>query len=139
MKFVANESCTVAHAPGSTTSGGTFTITTPPSLKTKAVGSGVYRGTIAISFSGGNSSETFDSTGAITPGTVAGSGTISPTASKVRDAGNNVIREADTGTLSTLTGTFVPSAPPNTSVPNTPLPPTDVEVSSAGQDKVRGN
>ncbi len=125
---------TISHASGSDTSGGTFTPITPPSLKCKATNF-MYKGTFAFSFAGGNSAWTNNGLGTILPATVLGTGTIDPTASKVKADGQFVIRENDTGSL-TLFGTFVPNAPPNTPVPNTPLPSTDVEISDANQTKV---
>lgn len=141
LKAVANVSCTISHSAGSTTSGGAFVITTPPSVKVFADAApltplGAYNGSIAITFSGGNSSETFGGTGVITPGTVYGTATISPTATKVSAETGKVIRVEDGATFTTLFGTFVPSAPPNTPVPDTPLLPTNIEISDAGQTKV---
>lgn len=135
---VANTSCTVSHSSGSSTSGGSFTFTTPPSPNVQAEGGGVYRGPTGVSFSGGNSTEDFGGTGAITPGTVYGTATFTPSATKVSANGSMVLREGDSTTFITLFGTFVPFAPPNTPVPNTPLPPTDIEISDAGQTSVRG-
>lgn len=137
LKEVANTNCTISHAAGSKTSGGSFSITSPASLKVRAEGSGVYKGPTNVSFSGGNSSETLGGTGTITPATVYGTATINPSAQKVRAESNAVLRVDDSATFTTLFGTFIPNAPPNTPVPNTPLPPTDIEVSDAGQTKVR--
>jgi hypothetical protein len=134
-KAVMNIDGTISHSSGSTTSGGSFSITSTPSLKSKASDKYIYRGTLSFTFSGGNSSETFGGTGIITSGTVYGNGTINPTAIKSKDVNQEVIRKDDSGSISTLFGTFVPSAPPNTPVPNTPLQPTNVEVSDAGQTK----
>lgn len=138
LKEIAVDGCTISHSAGSKTSVGSFTIITPPSLKSKCEGKGVYKGTLSFSFSGGNSAETFSGAGIITPGTVLGTGTIDPTAEKCKDANQLVLRKDDSGSFDTLFGTFVPSAPPSIPVPNTPLPPTDVEISNANQTKVKG-
>lgn len=135
MIDVATTDCTVSHSAGSTTSGGTFTITTPPSLKVSADGANVYGGPIDVSFSGGNSS--FSVGGTIVPGSVMGSGTIVPTATKGLAEGNTLIREGDSAVFSTLTGTLTPPSGP--AVPNTVLPFTSFEISSAGQNRVRSN
>lgn len=137
LKEIGVQGLTISHSSGSTTSGGNFSVTSPPSIKSKAEGNYMYRGTLSFSFSGGNSSETLGGTGTITPGTVYGNGTINPTAIKVKDASQAVIRKDDSGQISSLYGTFVPSAPPNTPVPNTPIPPTNVEITDANQTKVK--
>lgn len=129
---------TIDHASGSNTSAGSFTVTSPPSISCKAEGQFMYKGTLLFSFLGGNSSDTLGGTGAFTPGTVLGTGSIDPTAEKVKADGQLVIRDGDSGSFMTLFGTFVPSSS-GTPVPNTPIPTmTDVEITNANQTKVEG-
>jgi hypothetical protein len=123
-KKLMNTSGTLAHDTGSPVSGGTFVITSSPSVKVKAVGPGVYFGTLSFTFSGGTY------TGGI-PGTAQGRGTIAPTATKEKEGSNFPIREDDTGTMS---GTYQQTAPPYT----VPFSGAPVKVSSAGQTKVLG-
>lgn len=137
LKEILNTDGSLAHSTGSTTSGGTFTITSTPSLKSKAEGSPIYAGTLSFSFSGGNSSETLGGTGVVVPGSVSGNGTINPTAQKVKDGGSFVMREGDSGAFTLLTGSFTVTSTGVTSVVT--LPNTGVEVSSAGQTKVKGS
>ena len=138
LKEIANSSCTLSHSTGSTTSGGMFTITSPPSLTVKADGSPIYSGTIMFSFSGGNSSETLGSTGVFVPGSMVGVGTIDPTAVKVKADGSLVSRVDDSGTFTTLSGSFTLTSNGVTS-PGVPAPPTNVEITDAGQTKVLAN
>ena len=138
MKLIVNEDGEIAHATGSKTSGGTFTITSIPSLKTTAEGKKIYNGELLFSFSGGDSSETLGGTGTVVPSTVSGTGSISPSANKCFDNNNPIVLEGDEGSFTVLTGTFVPTST-GTPAPLTPLPPTDVLISSAGQNKVYGS
>jgi hypothetical protein len=89
----------IVHKSGSIVSGGNFSITTPPGTKLLILGNGVYRGPIAVTFSGGNAS-------GMVPGTVAGAGTIAPTSLKNKTETLAVIRDKDEGTL---VGTATPS------------------------------
>jgi hypothetical protein len=123
LELVAVQGCTITHSSGSPISGGSFTITSSPSTKVKCEGSGVYKGTIAFTFSGGNGS------GAV-PGSVAGAGTIVTTALKTKADAEEVVREGDTGTL-TATGTK--ESPPPPTVPFV----GGVEISVAGQTTVK--
>jgi hypothetical protein len=128
----------ISHSIGSTTSGGTFTITSLASLNTKAEGNYIYRGEVLFSFLGGNSAETLGGTGIVVPGTVYGTGSISPSATKCKNDGLEVVLEDDSGSFITLFGTFTLTST-GVPVPNTPIPPTDVYFSSAGQNKVLGS
>jgi hypothetical protein len=126
MEFLGFEGLTIDHSPGSPVSGGTFTITTPPSNKVRLVsGEWVYSGPISFTFSGGTHSSG-------TPGSATGAGTINVTSTKNKVSGKFVIRENDTGSM---TGTYVPPSTPPPTVPFT----SDVEITDSGQDKVRGN
>lgn len=136
LELIAVDGMTISHSPGSTTSGGTFVVATSPSLKTKAENKGVYKGPIIINFSGGNSTETLEGTGTIIAGTVVGTATISPTATKSKEQGQLVIRDNDGATFTSLTGTFLPNAGPP-AIPFTPIPPTDIEITNPNQTKVK--
>lgn len=124
LKFLGVEGLTISHKAGSPVSGGTFTITSLPSTKYIPVGKGVYRGTLSFTFSGGTHSSG-------TPGTALGAGTIDFTSIKNKADGQFVIRVDDSGSM---TGTYVPPVTPPPTVPFT----SDVEITNAGQDKVRG-
>ena len=115
---------TISHAAGSPISGGTFTITSSPSTKCKATGKFIYRGTVSFNFTGGNAS-------GIVPGSISCTGTISPTATKVKADGSFCILEGDTGSMSG-TGTSQSSGNPIVPVSGS------VEISDAGQNKARG-
>ena len=123
-EFIAVEGLTIDHSSGSPVSGGTFTVTSSPSLKMNALGNGVYRGTLAFTFSGGTHSSG-------TPNSALGSGTISFTATKNKIDNLFVLRVGDTGSM---TGTYVPPSTPPPTVPFT----SNVEITDAGQDKVLG-
>ena len=123
-ELIAVVGCTISHAAGSTITGGAFVITTPPSAKTSA-GQPAYRGPISFTFSGGSEPT-------VVAGTVTGSGTINPTAVKVKADALAVVREGDTGTL---TGTGTNPAPPPATLPVS----GPVEISAAGQVKAKAN
>ena len=126
LKPIMNADGSVNHKTGSPISGGSFVITSTSSTNVKANGSGVYRGKISGTFSGGNA------TGFVS-GTVAGAWSIDPTAQNVKADGLKVIRKDDEGTLN-ATGTISPPAsPPTGTVSGT------VIVSNAGQGDVNGD
>jgi len=120
LKEVANANLVLAPDPP--ISGGSGTVTTPPSTKVKPGGAGAHRGTINFTWAGG--------TYAGQP-IVSGSGSISPTATKDKADGQAVIRKDDSGTIN---GTYTNPAPPP---PTLPFSGT-VKVSNAGQTKVTG-
>lgn len=122
-KLIAVNGCTIGHSVGSPVSGGTFTITSVASTKVKAEGKGVYKTTIAFTFTGG----TFVGGSS---GTALGSGSITATATKVKAEGGFVVIEGDTGTL---TGTYVPIPTPPPTVSFT----SNVEITDAGQTKAK--
>lgn len=121
LELIAVQGCTIGHGLGSTVTGGVFTITTPPSTKTLA-GSPIYSGPIAFTFTGGSEPTA-------SPGSVTGTGTINPTATKVSET-LAVVREGDTGTM-VWVGISLVDPPPTVggSVP--------VEITVAGQIKVK--
>lgn len=124
LKEIAVEGLTISHSTGSSLSGGSFTITSSPSIKVKAEGKGVYRGTLTFSFSGGNY------TGGVS-GSAAGAGSINFTAIKTKADGQFVLRKDDSGTVS---GTYQPTGSP----PPPPAPfSANVEISDANQTKVK--
>ena len=138
LKLVVTAADNLSHVAGSTTSGGTFVISTPASLYTKIDNQGVYRGTLDFTFSLGNSSVVTDEAlgaGAYTPGTVYGSGSLDGSAQYVEDDGDALVLEGDSGSFSSLYGTYVPTST-GVPVPNNPLSPTDVEFSSVTQSSV---
>lgn len=131
LEFIGVEGLTIDHDTGSTVSGGSFTITSVPSIKVKCEGSGVYKGTLMFTFSGGTCSGPPPDSGS----TATGSGSINFTATKNKVDGSFVIRKGDTGTMS---GTYVatnPSPPPPT-IPGT-FVNQPVKITDAGQTKVR--
>jgi hypothetical protein len=124
-KEIGVDGLTIGHGIGSTCSGGTFTITSVPSLKVKAGGKGVYKGTLSFTWSGGNH------IGGV-PATALGSGTINFSSSKVKADNQFVIRLDDTGTMS---GTYTqPGSPP---VPGILFSNQPVKISNAGQTVVK--
>lgn len=132
LKFIGVDGLTIDHGIGSTCSGGTFTITSIPSLKVKAGGKGVYRGTLNFTWSGGNCSGPVPNG---IPGSASGNGSINVTATKVKAEGQFVIRVDDTGTMSGSYTATNPAPPPPTipgSFVNQP-----VKISNAGQDVVK--
>lgn len=123
LKPIGVDGLTIDHVVGSPVSGGTFTITSTPSLKVKAEGKGVYSGTLNFTFAGGNGPGAVD-------GTVTATGSINPTAVYVKADGSLVIREDDVGNM---TGTGTNSNPPPPTVPIFGV----VEITNAGQTKVK--
>jgi hypothetical protein len=126
MELVAVQGCTIIHSTGSPITGGVFTITTAPSAKYKAQTKGIYRGVIAFTFAGGSAS-------GCVPGSVTGTGTISPTSTKHKVDALFVIREGDTGAMAAA-GTNDDPPPSNLTFPSCP-----VEISVAGQVKLSSN
>lgn len=124
LEKIAVDGLIIAHSSGSAVSGGEFTITSLPSIKGKADGKGVYSGVLAFTFTGGTHSSG-------TSGSATGGGSITLTATKSKVDGNLVFREGDTGTL---IGVYVPPSVP----PPTVAFSSDVEISAAGQDLVKG-
>ena len=125
LEKIANQDLALAHGSGSPISGGSFSVTSTPSAKTKANAKGVHKNPLSYTFSGG------DAPGAVC-GSVASVGpqVIAATAIKAKADGLLVMREGDSGTMSAI-GTN--AAPP---------PPTlpfegPVEIASAGQDKAK--
>ena len=98
---------TLDHASSSQISGGSFVITSVPSVKNKILGNGIFRGDLKYSFSGGNHPS-------VNPGTVRTTvdQTISPTAIKTKADGLEVIREGDSGIMNAIGDN--PSPPPPT-------------------------
>jgi len=130
-EFIGVSGLTIGHGAGSNVSGGTFTITSVPSIKVKADGKGVYKGTLVFTFTGGSCSGPPPDSAS----TAVGAGTIDITATKVKADGSFVIREGDTGSMS---GTYVATnpAPPPPTVPGV-FTDQPVEITDAGQTKVR--
>lgn len=126
LQAIMNADGEVGHGMGSGITNGTFVIASVPSVFTKAGGKGIYKGPLAGTFSLG------DFTGTV-PGSVVGSWTIKPTASKVKDDDLLVIRAGDEGTF-TGVGTVSPPAVPPTIVVTGP-----VVVSDAGQEGLNGD
>jgi len=126
LKFVAVNGLTISHGAGSNCSGGTFTVSSTESSKCMAEGKGMYRGTLAFSWSGGNCSGPPPGV----PGSAAGSGTINVTATKNKADSQLVLRVDDTGTMS---GTYTIPGPSQSAFTNQP-----VKISDAGQTKVKG-
>ena len=128
LEFLGVEGLTIDHSSGSPVSGGSFTITSLASLKMKIKAGilfkGVYRGVLAFTFTGGSHSSG-------TSGSALGAGTISFTATKNKIDTLFVLREGDSGTL---IGTYVPPSVPPPTVPFT----SNVEITDAGQSKVKG-
>jgi len=126
-KLLAVEGLTISHSSGSAVSGGTFTITSAPSLKyavKNVTFKKVYRGTLTFTFTGGSHSSG-------TSGSATGAGTINFTATKNKIDGQFVLRVEDTGTL---TGVYIPPSVPPPTVAFT----SNVEISDAGQSKALG-
>ena len=99
----------------------TLNITTPPSTKTKADGSFIYKGPLSVSVTAAQKG---------TCGTAAGVVTINPTATKVKDGGSFVSRETDQGT-GTVNGTLTVFPFSACSFPIT------VDIQDGGQDKAK--
>jgi hypothetical protein len=124
LEFYMTTAGNVQHAAGSPVSGGSYTITSPPSTKVKADGNFIYRGPLNVTFSGGNLS-------GMVPGSVNGAGAIVPTSTKNLIDGQPPIRDGDTGTL---TGTAQPTGAP----PPPPVPVSFTAEAVAGQNVSRG-
>ena len=116
MENIANTDCTIDANNGASVS-----IISPASMKSKANGKGVYRGTITVSVAGA----TAGSCTQIAPE----QSTISPTAIKTKVDGQEVIREGDSGSVS-VAGQTPSSASCNILV--------NFSIDDAGQDKVKG-
>lgn len=124
-ELLAVEGCTLDHSDGSLLSGGTFEITSIPSIKVKGEGQGVYKTPLVVSFSGGTYS------GGVS-GTAVGAGTIIATSTKNKVEGLFPLRVGDSGTIA---GTYTQSGtPPIPLVPFT----AQFEITDAGQAKVLG-
>ena len=121
-EFTGVVGLTIAHSTGSLMVGGTFVVTAVPSTTVKAEGQFVYTGALSFTFSGGTYSGNAGGVGA---------GTINFTSTKVKVDGSFVLREGDTGTMD---GVYTnPAAPP----PTLPFTAAPIEISNAGQSKVR--
>ncbi|MFW9878452.1 MAG: hypothetical protein ACFFG0_35670 [Candidatus Thorarchaeota archaeon] len=129
LKNIANSDLTISHGTGSIVTGGTFTVNSTPSTKVKANNKGVHKGGIAFSFSGGSAP-------GCNPGSVTGSGTIFPKATKVKAEGQLVNRVDDDTNIS-MTGKTINPAPPPPLI-DVPLGTQPVVISNAGQNKVKG-
>lgn len=109
--------------PQGIVSGGILNITSLPSLNCKAEGKGIYRGSLIFTLTGANAIG-YD------PGTViiVGTGTISPTATKVKANGLLVLRKDDQNLNIPMTGT----------IGGTPTPFTEpFKITNAGQTTVK--
>ena len=108
-KEIAVNGSTLKHGSGSSASGGTFTITSTPSIKSKikhlGIKQGMYKNPLVFTFIGGNG------TGAVN-GSVYGGGSISATSLKVTAEGLSVMRKGDS-----LTTSFTGVTPPPASAP----------------------
>lgn len=129
LKNIANADLTISHGVGSIVTGGTFTVSSTPSTKVKANNKGVHKGGVAFDFAGGSAAGT-------NPGSVTGSGNISPTATKVKAEGELVNRVDDSASISMTGKTNNPSPPPP--LIDVPLGAQPVVISNAGQNKVKG-
>jgi len=123
LELVMNGSGILGHGAGSTITGGVFTISSVPDLKSKAVGVGIYVDPLVYKFSGGSAPGFVD-------GSVVGGGTIPATATKTKVSGSLVMRVGDSATMN-ATGTI----PPPTGGTGPVVGP--VEVTNAGQTKVK--
>lgn len=120
MEYFGVTGLTISHANGSPITGGTFSITNPPSFNVKADGKNVYSGDLVVVFAGGLQGNQ----------TVIGGGTISPTAKFCKVDGNKVIRKGDTGSLDGTATDPVSGATSSVSI--------DVEITDANQSVVKG-
>ena len=125
LELIAVDGCTLAHASGSSISGGAFVITAAPDTKAAAGGAGVFKTPLTFTFSGGSASG-FVTGSVMTTAPVS----MSATAAKVKAGGALVMREGDSVTMSCV-GTL-PSPPGGTS-----SVAGNVEISAAGQTKVK--
>lgn len=106
MKLVAADGVVLSHSIGSPISGGTFSVSSIPSIKALSETKGVHKDPLTYTFSGGNSSG-FD------PGTVTSIGpqTISSSALKALAEGSKIMLNGDSGTMlctGTVGGTPTP-------------------------------
>ena len=124
LKAVMVSGGAVGFAAGSVVSGGVFTITAVPSLKTKIDGNGVYCGPLAWTFTGGNAS-------GASPGTVSGAGTINPTAQYNKDSSKALVLEGDS-----VSATFAGVTPSGSPIS---FQNVTVKVTNAGQTVVKGD
>ena len=134
MEYIANEDLALGHGSGSVVTGGSFNITKNSSDKVKILGKWVQVKQISFTFSGGNGPPP------TLPGTVSGSGIITATATKDKAVKSTVLelvmREKDSASV-VMTGQITNPAPPPPTIPY-PLGSQPVEISSAGQSKVKG-
>jgi hypothetical protein len=121
-ELVMTEAGAIDHTSASTVSGGAFVITSQPSASTKVDGSGVYRGPLQYTFSGGDASGFINGSVTTTVPQV-----IQPTATKSKDDNLPLMRLGDSGPM-VCVGTPSGGGSPVT-VPN-----AFVEVADAGQD-----
>jgi hypothetical protein len=126
-EFIAVDGLTIDHSTGSLASGGTFTIINSASQKVKCSGKNVYSLQLQVSWSGGNYSGGVSGTALTTVPAI-----ILATATKVKVEGNYVMRLGDSGIMS---GTYTLAGSPP--VPNTPFSGASIEITDAGQDKVK--
>lgn len=124
-ELIAVDGLTLDHASGSPISGGSFSVLSVPDAKVKAEGNGFFAGPLEFTFSGG------DADGFVA-GSVAGEGSMPATALKVKIGGVAVMREGDGCTMSCMGTIDPPATPPTGSIEG------DVEITDAGQTKVRG-
>lgn len=99
MTRVFTAAGSIEHGDGSLITGGIFTITVAPSIRVFISGSGVFRGTILYTFSGG--SDLTVPSPIFVAGSIATtvSQHIDPTAIKVKADGSFVIRDGDTALM----------------------------------------
>jgi hypothetical protein len=126
-EFVAVEGLTIDHSTGSLASGGTFSIVSSASTKAKCKDKGIYTVKLEATWSGGNYSGGVTGT-ALT----AAPAVITATATKMKVEGGYVMRLGDSGTMS---GTYTLAG--LSPVPNTPFSGASIEITDAGQDKVK--
>lgn len=121
MALIMTANGQIGHGGGSVIQGGAFVVTSAPSTKVTVGGSGVYRGVLQYTFSGGSAAG-FD------PGTIATTApqVINGTATKVTVDGQAPVLHGDVGVMAAQ-GT-VSGVPSSVSGP--------VEVVNAGQTKV---
>ena len=124
LELIAVDGCTLSHAAGSPVSGGTFVITSTPSVYSKVDNKGVYETPLTFTFSGGSFS-------GASPNTATGAGSIVATAVYCKSDNKLVIREGDSVTV-TFTGTNASPPPPTVTIAG------DVEISVAGQTSTKG-
>lgn len=126
LKELAVQGATIAHDSGSPISGGTFSITSVPSLKVKAEGNGVYKTPLLYTFAGGNAA-------GFVPGSVLTTApqSISATAQKCKAENLPVMRIDDSGVMNAI-GTLPPPAGGTAPIAG------PVIIDDAGQVKAKG-